>query len=71
MPRDGGLAGAARAGEQVGVGDRALGDGVAQRALYVLLPDDIVEGLRSVLPVQGLMRHMRPFERRGLPAKSV
>ena len=57
-----GLAGAARTGEQVRVGDRPVGDGVAQRALDVLLADDVVEGLRAVLPVQGLMRHVRPFE---------
>ena len=59
--RRGGLAGAARPGEQVGVRDRAVGDGVAQRALDVLLTDDVVEGLRPVLAVEGLVRHAGPF----------
>ena len=45
---DGGFARAARADEQVGMGDAVLGDGVAQRLRDVLLADDILEPLRAV-----------------------
>ena len=41
----GGLACAARADEEIGVGDTAAGDGVAQGADDVILPYDIVKGL--------------------------
>ncbi len=61
-PRGGGLAGAARSGEQVRVRDRAVGDRVSQRALDVLLPDDVVEGLRPVLAIQRLVRHAGAFQ---------
>ncbi len=60
--RRGGLARAARPGEQVGVRDLAVGDRVSQRALDVLLTDDGVKRLRPVLAVEGLVRHAGPFE---------
>ena len=44
---EGGLAGAARAGEEVGLRDAALLDRGAQRADDVVLPDDLLEGLRA------------------------
>ena len=53
----GGLAGAARPGEQVGVADRARGDRVRQRAGDVLLPDDLLEGGRPVFAVKRDVRH--------------
>ena len=42
-----GLARAARAHEQVGVGDAVARDRVLQRAHHVVLPDDFVERLRA------------------------
>ena len=50
--RRGGLAGAARPGEEVGVADAVLGDRVAQRGGDVVLADQLAEALRSVLAVQ-------------------
>ena len=44
---EGGLAGAAGAGEEVGLRDAALLDRGAQRADDVVLPDDLLEGLRA------------------------
>ena len=52
--RRGGLAGAARAREQVGVAHLVLGDGVFNGALDVLLADHVLEDLRPVLPVKCL-----------------
>ena len=48
-----GLAGAARADEQVGVVHLVALDRVAERAHHVLLPDDLVEGARAVAAVEG------------------
>ena len=53
----GGLAGAARAGEQVRVADAVLADRVAQRGGDVVLADELAEPLRAVLAVQRLERH--------------
>ncbi len=47
--RDGGLADAAMAGEDVAVGDAVLGERVEQGAGDVVLPDDVREELRAVL----------------------
>ena len=47
-----GLAGAARAGEEVRVTDAIFGDRVAQRGGDVVLADELREALRAVLPVQ-------------------
>jgi hypothetical protein len=47
-----GLARTARADEQVGVMNLALLDRIAERAHYVRLPDDLVEGLRPVTAVE-------------------
>ena len=47
-----GLAGAARAGEEVGLAQLPELDRVAQRAHDRLLADDVVEVLRAVLPVE-------------------
>src|SRR5690606_32913940 len=55
--RRGGLAGAARAGEQVGMGDAAFGDLPGERGGDVTLADDFVEGLGPVLPVERLVFH--------------
>ena len=55
-----GLAGAARADEQVGVVDPVALDRVAQRAHDVLLADDLVEGLRAVAAVEGRLGHGEP-----------
>ena len=55
--RRAGLADAARAGEQEGVVDAVLGDGVRQRARDVLLADQLREALRPVLARQDQVRH--------------
>ena len=47
-----GLAGAARAREEVGLAHRVGPDRVAQRPDDRLLPDDVLEGLWAVLPVE-------------------
>ena len=52
-PRQGGLAGAARAGEQVRLADLPVRDRILERPHDGLLSDDLVEVLRAVLPVQG------------------
>ena len=52
-PRERRLAGAARAGEEVGLAHLVRRDRVRQRPHDRLLPDDLVEGLRAVLPVEG------------------
>src|SRR3972149_6083617 len=57
--RRGGLAHAARAGEDVGVGDLVLLEGVLQRADDGFLADDFVEGLRAVLARDYLVGHRR------------
>ncbi len=44
------LAHAARPAEEVGVGEAAEADGVAERLRHVLLADHLTEGLRAVLP---------------------
>ncbi len=56
----GGLADAACAAEQKGVVDALLGERVRQRARHVLLPDDVVEGLRPVLACEDEVRHGFP-----------
>src|SRR5690606_5352057 len=63
-PGGGGLPDPARAGEQEGVVDATAGDGVAQRAGDVLLPHDLVEGRRAVLPCDGEVRHLLLLGRR-------
>ncbi len=52
-----GLAGAARAGEEVGVADTVLDHGVAERGRDVVLADHLGEFLRPVLAVQAVRRH--------------
>src|SRR5205807_8012689 len=47
------LPGAARAGEEVGLADLAGRDRVLQRPDDRLLADDLLEVLRTVLPVEG------------------
>ena len=54
-----GLAGAARADEQVGVVDAVALDRVAERADDVLLPDDVGERPRAMTAVEGLLGHER------------
>src|SRR6266566_3923899 len=51
-PRRGGLPDAARAGEQVAVGDAIARHGAAQRGAHVLLDDQVGELLRTVLASQ-------------------
>ena len=51
-PRKRRLAGAARAGEQVRLANLVALDRVAKRAHDRLLPDDLVEVERAVLPVE-------------------
>ena len=53
--RGGGLADAARAGEEIGVRHAARRERVAQRARDGILPDDRVEHLRPPLPRQDLI----------------
>ena len=55
--RGGGLAGAARAGEEVRVADAVLVDRVPERSRDVLLADQLCEFLRPVLAVQAVRRH--------------
>jgi hypothetical protein len=54
---DGGLAGAARPAEKVGVRDALLRDGVGERLRDVLLPDDVGETLRAVFAGDDLVAH--------------
>src|SRR6202022_4442332 len=56
QPRGGGLADAARGGEEVGVGPPARAERVEQRAGNRVLPDDRVELLRPPLPCEDLIR---------------
>ena len=62
----GGLAGAARTREQVGVAHLVLFDRVFDRALYMLLTDNVFEDLRPVFTVKCLCHRVRP-----LPCYSV
>ena len=55
---DGGLAGAARAAEKIGVGDAVLLDGVGERLRDMLLADDIGETLRAILSGYDLIGHV-------------
>ena len=55
-PRHGGLARSARASKEIGLAHLIVLDRVLQRADDRLLPDDLVEALRAVLPVKG--RHL-------------
>ena len=55
-PGGGGLAHAAGSGEEIGVGDPARAERVAERARDRVLPDDRVELLRPPLPRQDLIR---------------
>ena len=57
------LPGAARPGEDVGVGDLVGLDRVAQRARHVVLADELGEGLRAVLPVQRALHRMASVPR--------
>ena len=54
---DGGLACAARAAEEVGVGDALLGDGVGERLGDVLLADHVGETLRAIFAGDDLIGH--------------
>jgi hypothetical protein len=56
----GGLAGAARAGEQVGVGDALLGHLAGEGGGDVSLADHVVEALGPILAIQGLVFHADP-----------
>ena len=53
----GGFSGAARADEEVGVGEAVLGDGVAQGADDVVLSEDVVEGFGAIFPGEDLIAH--------------
>ena len=55
----GGLAGAARPDEEIGVGEAVLRDGIAQRPHDVVLSEDVVERLRAVLAGEDLVAHRR------------
>ena len=59
-PGGGRLAGAARAGEQIGVADPSLAHRVPQRRRHVVLADETAESLGAVLAVERLVRH--PFD---------
>ena len=49
----GGLAAAARAGEEVGVGDAITAQCCHERGGHMVLPDDVLEGVGAVAAVQG------------------
>ena len=49
----GGLAAAARAGEEIGVGDLVRAQRRHERGGHVVLPDDVLEGVWAVAAVQG------------------
>ncbi len=51
-PGERGLAGAARAGEEVGLADLPGRDRVRQRPHHRFLPDDLRKGLRAILAVE-------------------
>ena len=55
--RDGGLTDAPLSAKKKGMGDTLLFDGVAQRAGYMLLADNLVEGLRSALACYDSVGH--------------
>src|ERR1017187_4046012 len=57
--RDGRLANAAVAAEDVAVGDASLRDGILQRAGHMLLPDPLGELLWTVFARQNLITHGR------------
>ncbi len=61
----GGFARAARAAEQVGMGNLALIDGVLQRALDMFLAYDVGKRRRTVFAVQGFHRRASLYEGRG------
>ena len=69
--RRGGLAGAARAREQVGVAHLVLGDGVFDGALDVLLTDHVLEDLRSVLAIECLGHGLLPAFLLGLGSRCL
>src|SRR5208283_1370188 len=54
------LARAARADEEVSMGDAFLPDGIGQRLRDMLLADNILEPLRAVLACYDLIRHLKP-----------
>ena len=56
-PRGGGLPGAPRADEKIGVGQPFLGDGVAKGPDDVVLSEDVVEGFGSVFAGEDLITH--------------
>ena len=56
-PRRGGFAGAARAAEEIGVGDLVLLNGVAQGAHHGVLPRDVVEVFRPPLAIENGTAH--------------
>ena len=55
---DGGLAGAARAAEEVRMGDSLLLNGMGQRLCDMLLADDVAETLRTVFAGYDLISHL-------------
>ena len=65
------LAGAAGAGEQVGVDGLVLADGVAQRLDDDILPDDVGEALGAPFEVEGFGGHGRGTPRCCGPAESI
>ena len=65
--RERGLAGSARAGEEVGLADLLVRDRVLQRPGDRFLADDLVEVLRAVLAVQGGHATTLPNLRPGTP----
>ena len=58
--RQRGLAGAARADEEVGVVDAVALDRVGKGAHHVLLADDLIEGLGAVAAVEGRLAGHSP-----------
>ena len=59
--RHGGLTGAARAAEQVGMARAALGDGPFERGDDMLLAHDVLERLRAIFPVERFHGALRRF----------
>ena len=60
--RDGGLADAARAGEQEGVVDAARVERVGERAAHVVLADEFVEAARAPLAGEDEIAHGRRLD---------
>ena len=69
--RAGGLAGAAGADEDIGMGKAVVFHLIFQRLGDMLLPNDLIEGLRPPFSVQGLIHRQLPFPKILLYTKSV